>query len=60
MAKITRKRPQSMNAKINRGIARLIEAHASKNYSAAHKYLVGVVEAKLLQKINSHLDKPLF
>jgi hypothetical protein len=60
MSKTKTKRPQTTESRINRGVARLIEAHADKNYSAAHKYLVGVVEAKLKQKINSHLDKPLF
>ncbi len=60
MSKTTKKRPLTADARINKGVARLIEAHAAKNYAAAHKYLVGVVEAKLKQKINSHLDKPLF
>lgn len=60
MSKTNKKRPLTAQARIDKGVAKLIEAHAAKNYSVAHKYLVGVVEAKLKEKINSHLDKPLF
>lgn len=60
MSKARTKRPTTANAQINKGVTKLIEAHAAKNYSAAHKYLVGVVEAKIKQRISSHLDKPLF
>lgn len=60
MSKATKKRPSTPAGKIDSAVAKFIEAHAAKNYSAANKYLVGIVEAKIKQKINSNLDKPLF
>ena len=41
-------------------IAKFVDAVTSKNYSSAHKYLVGIVDKKLKKQINSQLDKPLF
>ena len=42
------------------GIAAFINAISSKNYSQANKYLKGVIEGKLKQRINVSLNEPLF
>ena len=41
-------------------IKKFIEHLSVKNYAAAHKYLKRVVEHKILKRINTATDKPLF
>lgn len=41
-------------------IGKFISAVSSKNYAEAHKYLQSAVEDKLLVRVNSATDKPLF
>ena len=41
-------------------ITQFISAISDKKYADAHKYLKGAVEDKLLNKIDTATDKPLF
>jgi hypothetical protein len=41
-------------------ISQFITAVSSKNYAQANKYLKGIIEAKLQNRINSALNEPLF
>jgi len=42
------------------GIVEFINAISSKNYAQANKYLQGVIEDKLQQRISASLNEPLF
>ena len=42
------------------GIKQFINAISSKNYAQANKYLQGVIEVKLQQRISASLNEPLF
>lgn len=41
-------------------IKKFISSVSNKNYADAHKYLGNAVEDKMLTRINSATDKPLF
>lgn len=45
---------------IKRGIAAFISAISAKNYAIAHKYLTGVVNEKIKNRINKAASNPLF
>lgn len=42
------------------GIVKFINAISSKNYAQANKYLKGIIESKLENKITKSLNEPLF
>jgi hypothetical protein len=41
-------------------VSKFITAISSKNYAQANKYLKGIIEAKIQNRINSALNEPLF
>lgn len=47
-------------ASVNSKLTRFISAISDKNYAAAHKYLQSAVETKLISRVNSATEKPLF
>lgn len=44
----------------SKGIVAFINAISNKNYAQANKYLKGVIEDKLQQRISASLNEPLF
>tara|TARA_R110000772_G_scaffold58025_3_gene131325 strand:- start:1424 stop:1594 length:171 start_codon:yes stop_codon:yes gene_type:complete len=46
--------------KTKQQISQFISSVSDKNYAAAHKYLQGVVEDKVITRITKATDKPLF
>lgn len=48
------------NDETKKQISKFISAVSDKNYAEANKYLQGVVEDKLQQRIDSATEKPLF
>lgn len=42
------------------GIIKFINAISSKNYAQANKYLKGIIESKLENRITQSLNEPLF
>ena len=46
--------------KTKQQISQFISSVSDKNYADAHKYLQGVVEDKIITRINKATDKPLF
>ena len=41
-------------------VSKFITAISAKNYAQANKYLKGIIEAKIQNRINSALNEPLF
>lgn len=41
-------------------ISKFISSISNKNYADAHKYLQDAVEDKILSRVNSATEKPLF
>jgi hypothetical protein len=46
--------------KTKQDINKFISTVSDKNYAAAHKYLQGAVEDKVLDRIDKATEKPLF
>lgn len=44
----------------NHKITQFISAISDKNYADAHKYLKGAIEDKIINKIDTATEKPLF
>jgi len=42
------------------GIAKFINAISSKNYAQANKYLKGIMDSKIENRISASLNEPLF
>jgi len=45
---------------VNSKLTRFISAISDKNYASAHKYLKSAVETKLIDRVNSATETPLF
>ena len=56
-AKAKKKKTPITEAK---GIVAFINALSNKNYAQANKYLKGVIEDKLQQRLSASLNEPLF